>query len=90
MTLYDILYFFDRLGEERLRHEYQRLVEGLRRAREERENDIQLANPGNKLHYIIYTVTHCTIFIHIILYMIYCMAGNICKSNIVCEILPFL
>ncbi|XP_019851833.1 PREDICTED: TFIIH basal transcription factor complex helicase XPD subunit-like [Amphimedon queenslandica] len=33
------------LGEERLRQEYQRLVEGLRRAREERENDIQLANP---------------------------------------------
>ena len=35
-----------RMGEETLRREYQRLVEGLQRAREEREADMQMANPG--------------------------------------------
>lgn len=37
------------MGEETLRREYQRLVEGLRRVREEREADLQLANPGTNL-----------------------------------------
>lgn len=37
-----------RIGEERLRQEYQRLVEGLRRVREERENEMHLANPGKR------------------------------------------
>ena len=37
------------MGEETLQREYQRLVEGLRRVREEREADLQLANPGINL-----------------------------------------
>lgn len=54
-----------RIGEERLRQEYQRLVEGLRRAREERENDMQLANPGNQRHNTI-TTTSMKYYIYII------------------------
>ena len=54
-----------RIGEERLRQEYQRLVEGLRRAREERENDMQLANPGNQHHNTI-TTTSMKCYIYII------------------------
>lgn len=36
------------MGEETLRREYRRLVEGLRRVRDEREADVHLANPGKK------------------------------------------
>ena len=36
-----------RMGEDTLRREYQRLVEGLRRARDKRSTDTQLVNPGN-------------------------------------------
>lgn len=42
------------MGEETLRREYRRLVEGLRRVRDEREADIHLANPGkNSIDYVI-------------------------------------
>ena len=45
--IYDCLWYFriKATDRERLRQEYQRLVEGLREASTARETDVQLANP---------------------------------------------
>lgn len=49
------------MGEETLRREYQRLVEGLRRVRDEREADIHLANPGKKFYQLCHVKKFCIV-----------------------------
>ena len=45
--LYDYLARIKETDEQKLKEEYQRLVEGLREAHINRETDVILANPGN-------------------------------------------